>query len=286
VLAQAFLGIRHRTWGFLIAMLIGTILEAVGYGGRIAMHNDIFTQGPFITYLCCLTIGPALFSAAIYLSLSRIITIYGPSLSFMRPRTITLTFISCDILSLVLQAVGGALASTASTPESRDTGVNIMIAGLSTQVAATTAFSATCILLAWNIRRHPDRVITSDTALVAFRATRAFRLFLVAIGIATVTILIRCSFRVAELSEGFKGDLANDETLFMIFDGAMMLICVLVLTLAHPGITLKERWNTGEFHWRSRKAAQHEKNAPASSGASSEHAPGKEARYSPSGEVA
>lgn len=37
--------------------------------------------------------------------------------------------------------------------------------------------------------------------------------------VATLTIFIRCVFRVAELSEGFNGTLFNDEVAFMILEG-------------------------------------------------------------------
>jgi hypothetical protein len=80
-----------------------------------------------------------------------------------------------------------------------------------------------------------------------------------AIALAIATILIRCSFRVAELSEGFKGKVANNEVLFIIFEGVMMAICVCVLTVAHPGVTLGARWNTGKFHWRLRRNGEAEK---------------------------
>jgi hypothetical protein len=80
-----------------------------------------------------------------------------------------------------------------------------------------------------------------------------------ALFLAITAILIRCSFRVAELSEGFKGKLANDEVLFMIFEGVMMAICVCVLTVAHPGLTLGARWNTGAFHWSQRRNRELEK---------------------------
>ena len=123
----------------------------------------------------CLTIAPAFFTAAIYLSLSRILAIYGETLSFLKGRSITLIFISCDFVSLALQAVGGALASTANTPERRDVGVNIMIAGLSAQVAATTGFSLICLHIMWNIRKHPERV---NTEYNEFRRGRRFRTFI------------------------------------------------------------------------------------------------------------
>src|SRR5450755_3179613 len=69
----------------------------------------------------------------------------------------------------------------------------------------------------------------------------------VALAISTVAILIRCSFRVAELSGGFGGSLANNQVSFMILDGAMMVITVTLLTTAHPGLTLGPMWQAGNF---------------------------------------
>jgi len=37
--------------------------------------------------------------------------------------------------------------------------------------------------------------------------------------IATITIFIRCVFRVAELRSGFNGHLFNDEVAFMVLEG-------------------------------------------------------------------
>lgn len=63
-----------------------------------------------------------------------------------------------------------------------------------------------------------------------------------AIAIATITIFIRCVYRVAELNEGFNGHLANDEVLFMILEGPMIIIACIVLTVCHPGIAFAGRW--------------------------------------------
>lgn len=38
-LAQGFLGIRYRTWGFLVGMFCGIFLEILGYVGRVMMHT-------------------------------------------------------------------------------------------------------------------------------------------------------------------------------------------------------------------------------------------------------
>ena len=77
-----------------------------------------------------------------------------------------------------------------------------------------------------------------------------------ALAISTVAILIRCSFRVAELSGGFGGSLANNQISFMILDGAMMVIVVILLTAAHPGLILGPLWQAGGFRLgRAKKAS-------------------------------
>jgi hypothetical protein len=88
---------------------------------------------------------------------------------------VTLSFIGFDLVSLLLQSAGGAIASISDTKKDTDMGVNIMIAGLAAQVAATTAFVGVCIQLAIAIRRHPERL---DYQYASFRKTLKFKLFL------------------------------------------------------------------------------------------------------------
>jgi hypothetical protein len=114
---QIFLGIKHKTWGFMVGLFLGTALEIVGYVSRILLHYSIFNKDDFILYLIFLTIAPAFISAGIYICLSRIIMLYAPNLSRFKPRTYTIVFCSSDLVSLILQGVGGALASTANTQD-------------------------------------------------------------------------------------------------------------------------------------------------------------------------
>lgn len=112
---QIFLGIKYKTWGFMVALLLGITLEVIGYVTRILLHYSIFNKDDFILYLIFLTIAPAFISAGIYICLSRIIMLYAPDLSRFRPRTYTIAFCSSDLTSLILQGAGGAIASTAIT---------------------------------------------------------------------------------------------------------------------------------------------------------------------------
>jgi hypothetical protein len=45
---QIFLGIRHRTWGYMAGMICGCTLEVVGYVGRIMIYNNQFDGLAFI----------------------------------------------------------------------------------------------------------------------------------------------------------------------------------------------------------------------------------------------
>lgn len=61
-----------------------------------------------------LIIGPAFFSAWAYTTLGYCITSLNPLCSFLAPRMYLLVFVLADIVSLVLQAIGGGQAAVAA----------------------------------------------------------------------------------------------------------------------------------------------------------------------------
>ncbi len=63
-----------------------------------------------------------------YLYLAGIIVVYGEKLDRFKPKVYAITFVWCDFLSLLLQAIGDALASTANIDTRGSGGTNIMIA--------------------------------------------------------------------------------------------------------------------------------------------------------------
>jgi hypothetical protein len=150
-LGQIGMGIRYKTWGFMVALVPGLILEVVGYVSRILMHNNPWLSNPFLIYIITVTIAPCFFTAGIYLCLSRIIIVYGEEFARFKPRTYTIIFICCDFFSLVLQGAGGGIADTANDQATTQIGINIMIAGLAFQVASLTLFAALCADFAWAV---------------------------------------------------------------------------------------------------------------------------------------
>lgn len=188
--------------------------------------------------IVCLTIAPAFLAAGIYLTLSRIVITFGPENSHIKPLSYPRIFIPCDVISLLLQAIGGGMASVASHQDkSPETGDHIMVAGLAFQVATLFMFQLLCLDFMIKTLRRMSAM--GDAALdpkhAALRGSAKFRVFLVALGLATFCIFIRSIYRVAELSEGWTGALIKNQHLFIGFEGAMVVVAVLVLNAFHPG---------------------------------------------------
>ncbi|KAJ5779812.1 hypothetical protein N7457_007532 [Penicillium paradoxum] len=257
--AQLVLGIRYRTWGYLAGLFGGLVLEIIGYAGRIQMHFNPFRFDPFLEYLICLTIGPAFISASIYICLGRIVVIYGESISRLRPRTYTIVFILCDLISLLLQAAGGAITSIADSDQYdlAQAGINIMIAGLASQVASLAIFMALCLDFAWQVRKNQHE-LSPEPRMIELRNSVRWKAFIAGLALATITIFVRSVFRVAELKSGFHGSLANNEVLFMILEGAMLVIAILCLTVLHPGVCFNGQWDSTK--WSFRKSRDSEMN--------------------------
>jgi hypothetical protein len=115
-------------------------------------------------------------TASIYLCLARIVVMYGEGASRIKPRTYTLVFISCDFLSLVLQGGGGGLTATANDMSGKQTGINIMIAGLIFQVVSLTFFMLLCTDFAFRLRRYPNKV---NSSTISVRSTFKWKAFLI-----------------------------------------------------------------------------------------------------------
>ncbi|KAL9091274.1 MAG: hypothetical protein Q9165_004908 [Trypethelium subeluteriae] len=252
LISQLYLCIRHKTFGFLAGMFGGIALEVLGYGGRIWLNKSIFNFNGFLLYLICLTIAPAFLSGSIYICLGRLVNVNGQHLSRFSAKTYAIVFVSSDLLSLVLQAVGGALAAQANTNSQQQTGINIMIAGLAYQVFSLLLFLALWGEFALRIRRASED--QKNPKYLALRASNKFKYFQFALFLATILILIRSTYRVIELQGGFKGTIANDQPSFMVLEGPMIILAILALTVFHPGFVLKDAWHASGFSFHSNKA--------------------------------
>lgn len=68
------LGWKYRTWFFSIPLVLGGIIEAIGYGGRVGSAFEVTFNDYFIMQVTCLVFAPAFFSAALYVTLGNLYT--------------------------------------------------------------------------------------------------------------------------------------------------------------------------------------------------------------------
>ena len=218
-LVHAFQGIHHKTWTFLIAMVVGGLCETIGNAGRLMMNDNPYSDAGFKLQIVLLTFAPAFLAAGVYLQLKHLILTFGASWSMIRPAWYTYIFITCDIFSIALQGAGGGIAATAeATDPIFDVGNNLTIAGLAFQVATLVIFGILASeYLIRTLLKHRQEL---NPATETLRRSKTFKGFLLAIFLAYVTILIRCTYRVAELAGGWSRDnhILREETLFLGLD--------------------------------------------------------------------
>lgn len=202
---------RKRLW--FISITIGGLLEIIGWIGRSVAHNSVCDTGMFTMQICCLILAPALFSAALYILLGIIIQ-EAPKLSPLSAKMYLVVFCTMDFISLVLQAVGGALASTASTQETLDVGTWIMVGGILFQILGMTCFACLGILFYLAARKES---VSID------RAVLSVSIF------ATVMIFLRNIYRVVELIQGWNGYVNTHERFIIGLDGVPMVLCMFSL---------------------------------------------------------
>ncbi|KAF2113959.1 RTA1 like protein-domain-containing protein [Lophiotrema nucula] len=241
--------LSRRFLGFTFAMVSGCALEVIGYVGRTMAHHNPFGENPFLIQIVCLTIAPAFMAAGIYLCLSRIVTTFGPENSRIKPLSYPRIFIPCDLASLLLQAAGGGIASSAShTDKDPTVGNNIMIAGLAVQVI--TLFIFICLATDFAVRTvRRIKTMGAQNALdpthARLRASWKFKGFMIALSFATLCIFTRSVYRVAELSEGWNGHLIKTQKYFIGLEGAIVGTAVLALNIFHPGLCFREGYERG-----------------------------------------
>ncbi|KAL8707326.1 MAG: hypothetical protein Q9220_007638 [cf. Caloplaca sp. 1 TL-2023] len=136
---------------------------------------------------------------------------FGPGYARFRPSLYYWIFIPADIFSLVLQAVGGALSSTSEGGS--DAAVDVSITGLAFQVAVICVFIA--LALDYTLRYRKGQRVTPRTTPLSPK----FKRFVLFLSISILFILIRCIYRIDELSDGYNGPLIHNEGLFIALEG-------------------------------------------------------------------
>ncbi|KAI1877595.1 hypothetical protein JX265_003603 [Neoarthrinium moseri] len=235
-------GIWKKTWGYSAALVAGCILEFAGYIARVQMHANPWNQDAFQTQICAIILAPTLICISIYLTLKHVVLSLNASLSRVRPRLYPALFVPADVSCLVLQAIGGGLAASAGHDNAALllAGDRVIIVGIALQVVVLLVFGAMCadyFVRAGRWLKGPGDGGDGPQreAARAIWEDKKFRLFFYAVAGAYTGILIRCIYRIAEMSGGWGSPIMRDEPSFIVLEGFLVLIPVALLTAFSPG---------------------------------------------------
>lgn len=107
-----WIGARCKTTLYAVTLITGLLMEVMGYVGRLMLRNDLANKSYFVLFLLGTVMGPTFISAAIYLILPHILTVYGSDLSVIpEPIWLGYLFLAFDVFTLAFLAVGSAFAS-------------------------------------------------------------------------------------------------------------------------------------------------------------------------------
>ncbi|KAJ5202988.1 hypothetical protein N7449_005067 [Penicillium cf. viridicatum] len=226
--AHAFLAFKHRM-KFLVTFIVGGLFETIGYGARAANAQQApnYAIMPYSLQSVFILLAPSLLAASIYMILGRIICLVdGDSRSLIRAIRLTKIFVLGDVLSFLIQSSGGGILSTAKSADTMQLGENIIIVGLIVQILFFGFFVIVSIVFHLRISARP----TSSS----LRTSVDWKRCLVVLYFASILIMVRCIYRVAEYVQGQKGTLQSHEYYAYIFDALLMFLVTLVFIVFHP----------------------------------------------------
>ncbi|KAF5967122.1 RSB1-like integral membrane transporter [Fusarium bulbicola] len=103
---------RSKIW-WCSVFVVGGLVEIIGWAGRAWSSQCPYNSTAFLMQISTLIIAPVFYTAGVYIILGRLIQVFGRDCSILRPSLYLWIFCTCDVISLVVQAIGGGLASAA-----------------------------------------------------------------------------------------------------------------------------------------------------------------------------
>ncbi|KIJ20074.1 hypothetical protein PAXINDRAFT_166231 [Paxillus involutus ATCC 200175] len=230
-LVQTFCTIRYGA-KWMLVMVIGEYTYVAGFGCRFGLHYKPESQAIFIAEYLFIVLSPCAFIAANYILLGRLSRHISCTDHVLLPiQRLTVVFVSSDITTFLIQAIGGGMTVTHSLSQQL-AGSHIFLTGLVLQLASFLTFSciyARFLCRVYTLERDVWKRDKGQRWYLDWRALAG------ALAVSCIGILIRSCYRVAELSQGFQGHLATTEAFFYALDTLPLVIAISVYAPFWPG---------------------------------------------------
>lgn len=115
----------------------------------------------------------------------------------------------------------------------------IVLTGLSLQAFSMCVFTFCLFRFDWRLYKlYRMEVLLEERNqwhdMTELHSSLAQKLFHGALAFSTLCLVARCAYRVAELSHGWLGPLAHNGPLYIVFEGAMVLLATITMLVFHP----------------------------------------------------
>lgn len=231
--------LRSRLWWTLLFFLCA-LGEFVGWIGRYVGHSSPANIDAFLDQQVVLILAPNFCMAGLYALFSLIVTRIGPQHALMRPCLYPIVFVSFDVLSLVIQAIGGGMAAVALQDDKDTTlGTWVMFGGVVFQLVCLLVFVYLAVDFARRVSRDIDNSNSNESITVSIHhIAPRFPWLCYGMIVSTVLLLIRGCYRSVELSQGWRGYLMVHEAFFLFLDAFPVLVSLFAINVTHPLFTM------------------------------------------------
>ncbi|KAJ4986220.1 RTA1 domain-containing protein [Stagonosporopsis vannaccii] len=234
ILTIAHLGqaIAYRN-GFCWVIIMAALWETGAYAFRALGSKDQQSSGIALVAQILVLVAPIWVNAFAYMVFARMVYFYSPTRKvwFFSPSMLALVFVTLDIISFVVQLVGGGMAGPGASVESQKKGLDIYMGGIGMQESFIVLF------LGLVIKFHRDQLHAKRVGRLVGEKSIGWRWLIWTLYGCLLAITIRIIYRLIEFSAGLgaTNPLPKNELLLYVLESTPMWLAILVWNIVHPG---------------------------------------------------
>ncbi|KAF2264670.1 hypothetical protein CC78DRAFT_224277 [Lojkania enalia] len=233
-LSQIALAITYRKV-FCWVMIMGCSWELVSFITRALGSMNQQSQPLAFASSLLFLLAPLWINAYVYMTAGRLIWTFHPERTVMRIKAINMGkyFVWLDILSFIVQGIGGTMLNPGASASTMETGKNIYMTGVGIQELFIILFTGLIVRFQMEVSRLEKAQ--------GLKQAETWRRLAYALYAVLLLITTRIIFRLVEFSAGIEtsNPLPYHEVYPLVLDAFPMLMAALILTVIHPGLVLK-----------------------------------------------
>ncbi|KXX74504.1 Protein RTA1 [Madurella mycetomatis] len=217
---------------YMWVLIMGILWETIAFIIHSLGARDQQQLGYAMAWNLLFLLAPLWINAFAYMTFARMVHYWHPErkIAGLRATAIAKWFVLADILSFIVQGVGGIMASPDASANIIRIGLNIYLAGMGLQ----QFFIITFLGLMVAFQRRCTRASVEYSAV---DEKRSWKPLLFALYGVLVCITVRIIFRLAEFAGGVTPDnpIPFHEEYIYALDCFPMMVASLILVIYHPG---------------------------------------------------